>query len=533
VLGFLVFLLLYNSRKGEDIDGYAVLFDKVTAEDSALIIQQLEKDGVEYKVVNENTIKVPQEQVYKERIAIAALGIPKSSKVGFELFDKQEFGATDFDQQVKYLRAIEGELARTIEILKPIESAAVHIALPKETVFVEAQVDPTASVVIQLKPGKRISSKQIVGIKNLISASIPKLLPENVKITDANGEPLGEDDALFDGEVVKAQIKYKQDYELEYEEKIVNVLSPFIGGDDKVVAKVNIDYSFDQKEKTSEVYDPNAVARSEQSLEEKREGKGPKEIGGVPGAVSNIGPVEGLELNQGSEKYQKSTVTTNYEISKEVSSVKGSFATIKRITAAVVVDGDYKFKKDADGNPTAEVEYVKLDPAKLDQISAIVKQTIGFDQERGDEVTISNFEFKHQPPPKKPVTQDFVEEMIFYLSPIIPVIKYMFVILILLVLYKKVIVPFSQKMLEVAEEEKVEEEMAELDDEEDTLEKFRKAKEKVRDQIGISSDMDEEELRYDILLEKIREIVEERPEDVAALLESLIKEETGMDYKDL
>jgi flagellar M-ring protein FliF len=235
VLGFLVFLLLYNNTKGDNIDGYAVLFDKVSAEDAALIIQQLEKDGVSYKVVNENTIKVPEEVVYKERIAIAALGIPKSSKVGFELFDNQEFGATEFDQRIKYLRAIEGELSRTIEILKPIESAAVHIAIPKDTVFVEEKTDTTASVVVDMKPGKRLSHKQIVGIKNLISASIPNLLPENVKITDSNGEPLGEDDELFDSEMVKTQIRYTKDREIELEEKIIRVLSPFIGGDDKIV----------------------------------------------------------------------------------------------------------------------------------------------------------------------------------------------------------------------------------------------------------------------------------------------------------
>ncbi len=165
VVGFIVFLLLFRAKDSMVGSGYSILFDKTNAGDSALIIQQLEKDGVPYKVVNEGTIAVPSNMVYKQRIAIAALGIPKDSKVGFEIFDKNEFGATDFEQKIKYLRALEGELARTIAGLQPIGNASVHIAIPKETVFAQKKSPTTASIVLSINRGMNLSLKQITGIK--------------------------------------------------------------------------------------------------------------------------------------------------------------------------------------------------------------------------------------------------------------------------------------------------------------------------------------------------------------------------------
>ncbi len=256
VIGFIVFLILYTNAQNGTSDGYRVLFDNINASDSALVIEQLEKDNIPYKILNEGTIKVPKDFVYKQRIAIAALGIPKSSKVGFELFDKQDFGETDFAQKIKYLRALEGELARTIGSLTPIEDAKVHIALPKESVFVEKETKPTASVVLNINPNLRLSSKQIAGIKNLISASVSKLSIDNVKIINQNGESLGGKSDGFESDIVSAQIKYKNDYERAYENKIQKVLAPILGGIDKVVAKVSIDFDFERRDTVSEYYDP-------------------------------------------------------------------------------------------------------------------------------------------------------------------------------------------------------------------------------------------------------------------------------------
>ncbi len=532
VVAFLVFLSFYKGSSKSSYAGYGVLFDNVSPADSALIIQQLDQDKVPYKLANESTILVPTESVYKERIAVAALGIPKNSKVGFEIFDKQEFGSTDFEQRIKYLRALEGELGRTIEGLQPIMSAKVHIAIPKESVFVQRQSLPSASVVLDINPSLKLSNKQILGIKNLISASVMKLSPKNVKIVNQDGVPLGENNGTIDDELIKNQITYQKEFELEYEKKIKNVLAPIVGGHEKVVANVTIDFDFSQENSTSEVYDPNSVPRSEQSVEEKREGIEPKETGGVPGAVSNIGPVQGLQKDKVVQKYTKNSATTNYEISKKVTNTKDAFATIKRVSAAVVVDGKYVPKVDKNGEKTDELKYVALSKDEMDRIDAIVKQTVGFNKERGDKVTVSNFEFK---PDKNldgaSITQNYMNTFKSYLAPLWPIIKYIIMLLVLFIFYKKVILPFSQYMIESAEsqEDDIAEELEIEEEAEDTLEKFQKARKKVEDQLGIKDDFHEDNLRYEVLLEKLRQITNERGEEVSQVLENMVQTDSNYD----
>ncbi|NPA82711.1 MAG: flagellar basal body M-ring protein FliF [Epsilonproteobacteria bacterium] len=527
IIGLLVFLILYKNSGSKEAENYAVLFDKLDPKDAAIVIQQLETDKVPYKVVNEDTIKVPKEFVYKERISLASKGIPKNSKVGFELFDKQEFGATEFEQRIKYLRALEGELARTIESLEPIENAVVHIALPKESVFTEKSVPPTASVSLTIKPYTKLSPKQIMGIKNLVAAAVPKLTPENVKLIDQNGDPLGGEDMLK-SELIASQIKYKKEFERAYEKKIVNLLAPVVGGEDKVVAKVTIDFDFSQEDEVSEYYDPDVVPRSEQTTEEEREGFSKKEVGGVPGAISNIGPVQGIESNKPTSKYKKSVTTTNYEVSKKILNKKGAFARIKRITAAVVVDGKYRFKKDKEGKETSEIEYVPLSKQEIANITDIVKKSIGYDPKRGDEVTVSNFEFsKGGLRPKAPVTKTLVEKTASFVQPLMPFIKFAIAIVLLFLFYKRVIVPFSQKMLEETKEEEERLEKLAIEEEkeaaEDTLEQYKNMKKKIEEELGLGEQFDEEELKYEVLLEKMKQIASENPEEVANILQTLVK----------
>ena len=454
---------------------------------------------------------------------MASLGILKDGKVGFEIFDKQEFGATDAEQKVKFQRALEGELARTIESLAPIKKAIVRIAIPKETLFTERSTPPSASIVLNLKDGQSLNLKQITGIKNLVAAAVANLKPEQVKIVSEDGAPLGEEDGEYDSDQITQQIKYKRDAEQGLEEKIINVLSPIVGGSDKVVAKVTIDFDFARKDSQSETFDPNSVARSEQNVEEKRQGSKEAEVQGVPGAVSNIGPVEGLQDGKMKELYSKSSSTTNYEISKKVERVKDQFAKINRLSAAVVVDGKYENKKDENGNPTKEVVYVPLDEKQLNRIDALIRQSIGFDQNRGDEVTVSNFEFQ-RPDGQTPASKvnSFFE---LYILPFAPLLKYIFVAILLYFFYKKVIVPFMSKMLEDVKEEEPEPmpDIVELDDSEDTLEKFKAAKKKVEEQLGVGGDFNEDELRYDVMLEKMKLVAQERAEEVAVLLQDMIK----------
>ena len=529
IVTFLIFLVVYSSNKNP-ANGYEVLFNSLSSEDAAKVVAQLDKENIKYKLEANNVIKVPKSVVYKERISIAALGIPKNSGVGFELFDKQEFGSTNFDQKIKYLRSLEGELSRTINALSPIESASVSLALPKESLFVSKQVKPTASVMVQLVEGRHLSAKQIRGIKNLVGSAVPKMSAADVMLVDSDGETLGDDDEMAQmSELSVTQQKFKNREEKKRQSKIIQVVAPFVGGKNKVVAQVTIDYDFSIKNSTSESYDPENVVRSEQTSEEKREGVSPEKVGGVPGTVSNIGPVQGLKSSQTKEKYEKNTGTTNYEIGKTVSTTKSQFARIKRMTAAVVVDGRYKPKLDKDKKETGEVEYIPLDKSDLKALTSLVSRAIGIDKKRGDQVSVQNLQFQrnnsNNGADKVSKAMEFSQT---YIAPFSGLIKYIFVLILLLILYKKVILPFSSKMLEVSkEEDELDRPVLEVEDDEDEdlVQKVQDMRKKVEDQLGVGQNFNEDELKYEVILEKVKTMAEDAPEDIASLLQALLSEE--------
>ncbi|WRD93145.1 flagellar M-ring protein FliF [Helicobacter pylori] len=528
----LVFLLLYPFKEKDYAQGgYGVLFERLDSSDNALILQHLQQNQIPYKILKDDTILIPKDKVYEERITLASQGIPKTSKVGFEIFDTKDFGATDFDQNIKLIRAIEGELSRTIESLNPILKANVHIAIPKDSVFVAKEVPPSASVMLKLKPDMKLSPTQILGIKNLIAAAVPKLTTENVKIVNENGESIGEGDILENSkELALEQLRYKQNFENILENKIVNILAPIVGGKNKVVARVNAEFDFSQKKSTKETFDPNNVVRSEQNLEEKKEGAPKKQVGGVPGVVSNIGPVQGLKDNKEPEKYEKSQNTTNYEVGKTISEIKGEFGTLVRLNAAVVVDGKYKIAL-KDGANT--LEYEPLSDESLKKINALVKQAIGYNQNRGDDVAVSNFEFNPMAPmlDNATLSEKIMHKTQKILGSFTPLIKYILVFIVLFIFYKKVIVPFSERMLEVVpdEDKEVKSMFEEMDEEEDELNKLGDLRKKVEDQLGLNATFSEEEVRYEIVLEKIRGTLKERPDEIAMLFKLLIKDEISSD----
>ncbi|EJB66557.1 flagellar basal-body MS-ring/collar protein FliF [Helicobacter pylori] len=532
ITALLVFLLLYPFKEKDYAQGgYGVLFERLDSSDNALILQHLQQNQIPYKVLKDDTILVPKDKVYEERITLASQGIPKTSKVGFEIFDTKDFGATDFDQNIKLIRAIEGELSRTIESLNPILKANVHIAIPKDSVFVAKEVPPSASVMLKLKPDMKLSPTQILGIKNLIAAAVPKLTIENVKIVNENGESIGEGDILENSkELALEQLRYKQNFENILENKIVNILAPIVGGKNKVVARVNAEFDFSQKKSTKETFDPNNVVRSEQNLEEKKEGAPKKQVGGVPGVVSNIGPVQGLKDNKELEKYEKSQNTTNYEVGKTISEIKGEFGTLVRLNAAVVVDGKYKIALKDGANA---LEYEPLSDESLKKINALVKQAIGYNQNRGDDVAVSNFEFNPMAPmiDNATLSEKIMHKTQKILGSFTPLIKYILVFIVLFIFYKKVIVPFSERMLEVVpdEDKEVKSMFEEMDEEEDELNKLGDLRKKVEDQLGLNASFSEEEVRYEIILEKIRGTLKERPDEIATLFKLLIKDEISSD----
>ncbi|MDE6885717.1 MAG: flagellar M-ring protein FliF [Helicobacteraceae bacterium] len=525
VIAFLSFFIVFSINERNSSSNYAVLFEGVTPSDNALIIQHLQSNSIPYKIPKEDTILVPKEVVYEQRIALSSNGIPKNSKVGFEIFDEQSFGMTEFEQKVRLTRAIEGELGRTIESLKPISKASIHVALPEESVFVSNEVPPTASVVLEIRPNMYLSPAQIDGIKNLVSAAIPKLTKDNVSIIDQNGEALGSDDeAMASDKIINMQLKYKNNFEKILEDKIINILNPIVGGKDRVVAKVNAEFDFSQKKSMQEVFDPNNVVRSEQNHEERKEGVIEPEIGGVPGAVSNIGPVQGLDSLTNNQIHTINTTTTNYEVGKTISEIKGEFGILKRLSAAVVVDGSYDLVED---NGTQKLQYIPINADKMQNIDSLVKQAIGYSQTRGDEVSVSNFEFNAKSGSFKP--QSTMEKITQILSPLMPLLKYVLVAIIIFIFYKKIIAPFAERMLEVSDSNEQDvESLLTIDDSEEDANKLNDIRKRIEDQLGLGS-FNEDDLKYDVLLEKLRTLVSEKPEEVAKLFDTLIRDELGLE----
>ena len=537
VIAFIVLLILLMRGSGSaqsEFSGYSVLFRNIDPSVSAQVITQLEADGVNYKLADEGTILVPTKDVYKERIAVASITNIQGNngKVGFELFDNKEFGATEDEQRVKFQRAIQGELSKTIESLEPIERAVVYIAFPKESVFTERQTPPTASVVVKLKANTSLDLGQIDGIKRIVAGSVANLKVENVKIVTQDGIAIGEDTVALKNEQeaakIAAQVRYKHEFESRYENKIIDMIASFTGSKEKVTAKVTMEFDFSQTDSEREIFDPNSVIRSEQNIEEHKVGRDKPDIGGVPGAVSNIGPVQGIEDNKPAEQYDKTVANTNYEISKQIIKTKPQFATIRRITAAVAVDGRYDYVRDENGDATGTVKYFPLDEAEMNSITNLVKQAVGYDPNRGDEVTVSNIEFR----PNSiavPLTK-FEAFMESYVNPVLPAAKYVFAFIVLFVLYKKVIMPFMEKMLKdlTPDDDSLLQDSMNVDDEaEDTLERFKAARKRAEDELGISQDFNEEDLKYDVLLEKMKAIVSEKSEEVANLLQGMVKNDSA------
>lgn len=537
VIAFIVLLILLMRGSGStqnEFAGYSVLFRNIDPSVSAQVITQLEADGVNYKLADEGTILVPTKDVYKERIAVASITNIQGNngKVGFELFDNKEFGATEDEQRVKFQRAIQGELSKTIESLEPIERAVVYIAFPKESVFTERQTPPTASVVVKLKANTSLDLGQIDGIKRIVAGSVANLKVENVKIVTQDGIAIGEDTIALQNEQeaakIAAQVRYKHEFESRYENKIIDMIASFTGSKEKVTAKVTMEFDFSQTDSEREIFDPNSVIRSEQNIEEHKVGRDKPDIGGVPGAVSNIGPVQGIEDNKPAEQYDKTVANTNYEISKQIIKTKPQFATIRRITAAVAVDGRYDYVRDENGDATGTVKYFPLDEAEMNSITNLVKQAVGYDPNRGDEVTVSNIEFR----PNSiavPLTK-FEAFMESYVNPVLPAAKYIFAFIVLFVLYKKVIMPFMEKMLKdlTPDDDSLLQDSMNVDDEaEDTLERFKAARKRAEDELGISQDFNEEDLKYDVLLEKMKAIVSEKSEEVANLLQGMVKNDSA------
>ncbi len=391
---------------------YGVLYTNLSDRDGGAIITSLQQMNIPYKfAAGGGALMVPASKVPEARLKLAQQGLPKGGTVGFELMDNQKFGTSQFAEQINYQRALEGELARSINAISAVESSRIHLALPKPTLFVRDQKKPSASVVLSLHRGRSIDEGQVSAIVHLVSSSVPELSPKDVTVVDQSGNLLSGPTASGNRGLDGSQLKYVQEIEQGTIRRIEAILQPILGPGN-AQAQVTADIDFSTVEKTDETYRPNqdgsAAVRSQQSSESGQ--LGTAAVGGVPGALSNQPPLNAtaplitstprpgqktptpVAMNEPPQRTQVSNgrrdATTNYEVDRSIRHTQQGAGGIRRMSVAVVVN----YRKAGAGGG-AEAKPQALSAAELEQVNNLVKEAMGFSRERGDSLSVANSPF--------------------------------------------------------------------------------------------------------------------------------------------
>ncbi|MBL8225767.1 MAG: flagellar M-ring protein FliF [Chromatiales bacterium] len=400
--------------------GYTPLFTSLTAKESGEVINTLTAAGIPYRLDN-NTggVLVPGEQVYQARLKLAEQGLPKSAGFGLEIIEGEAgLGTSQFIEGARYHHAMETELGRTIASLQPVQSARVHLAVPKSTVFLGKKQPPTASVLLQLYPGRSLEQNQVSAIVHLVASSIPELEATRVTVVDQRGRLLNSPDDAGDMALSARQLDYLRRIEDGYVERIEGLLAPMLGPG-RVRATVTADVDFAEREETQESFDPATTAvRSEQVAEDRRVGDGL--AGGIPGALSNQPPPTVVQpAPQGGAAAAAAVAaapadaaaatgadaatvaagpvnesirrTRNFEVDRTLTHTRQAVGSIRRLSVAVLVDE--KRTAAADGTVTS----ARLSPEDLTELTRLVKDAVGFNEARGDSVSLSNVAFYQEP----------------------------------------------------------------------------------------------------------------------------------------
>lgn len=388
---------------------YRTLYSNVSDQDGGAIVTQLTQLNIPYRFAdNGGAIEVPADKVHELRLRLAQQGLPKGGAVGFELLDQEKFGISQFSEQINYQRALEGELARTIETLGPVKTARVHLAMPKPSLFVREQKNPSASVTVTLEPGRALDEGQISAVTHLVSSAVAGLPTGNVTVVDQSGHLLTQSNTSS-RDLNDAQLKYANDVEGRIQRRIEAILGPIVGSGN-IHAQVTAQINFDNKEQTEEQYSPNgdaaqAVMRSRQlNTTEQFGGQNP---GGVPGALSNqpapanSAPISTPPANQqnGQQNNQQQQTTstaanagprnssrnetTNYEVDRTIRHTKMNVGDVQRLSVAVVVN----YKTLPDGKP------LPLTTDQMKQIEDLTREAMGFTEKRGDSLNVVNSPF--------------------------------------------------------------------------------------------------------------------------------------------
>lgn len=376
---------------------YVNLLSGLEGRDAARAVEVLSSEGVQHRLdPASGALQVPSTSLHEARLLLATEGVPRESGTGFELLDESTGITTSrMMENARYHRALEGELARSISSLSSVEHARVHLALPRQSVFLREQSQPSASVVLRVHPGRRLDDAQVAGMVHLIASSVPELVAERVSVVDQRGHLLSDRPDGSSAGLSDRHLEYQDRVEKGYVQRIMDILVPVLGAD-AVRAQVVADVDFTRVERTEESWDPDRrVLRSEQVQEDENTAPGPQ---GVPGALSNQPPQDGEAVigDQLAEGGAEAAVnlrtslraTRNFEIDRTVSHVQQAPASVRRLSVAVVVD--HEQVTGADG----VTERVPLDDQKMAHINALVRDAVGFDAERGDSVNVINTSFR-------------------------------------------------------------------------------------------------------------------------------------------
>jgi flagellar M-ring protein FliF len=384
LLSVAIFALIITQARVAD---YRLLYANLASTDASSVIDWLKNQKIPYRLEDGGqAIHIPADKVYEARLNLAGAGLPQGGGVGFEIFDKQSFGMTDFTQKINYQRALQGELSRTISTLAPVEGARVMLALPAKRLFKDQQKEATASVILKLAPGRQLNDSQVQGIIHLVAGSIEGLAAENINVIDANGNVLskktvGESSGLMS----PGMLDFQQAIERRLEERAQSLLDQALGPNNSQ-ARVTAELDFSQVEKLEEIYDPKGtVPRSEQVSEEKSGAEG---VGGIPGAETNLGDASSVMMT--AVPSSSTTETINYEVSKVVNKVVSPVGTIKKLSVAVLVTDRYVPAQE-EGQEGTSIPRTEED---LNSIRNMITSALGLDKTRGDKIEVVSMPFE-------------------------------------------------------------------------------------------------------------------------------------------
>lgn len=372
---------------------YKPLFTNLTSEDAGEIVKKLKDAKTPYQITADGKgVLVPSDKVYELRLTLASEGLPQGGGVGFEIFDRKNFGMTEFVQKLNYQRALQGELSRTIAQLTGVEQARVHLVIPEKSLFKDNERPATASIVLKMKSSRALQDSEVQGVVHLVAASIEGMDPEHVTVLDSRGKMLskgGNNDPT--SRMSTAMQETQRSYERNAEERIQSLLDRIVGGG-KSVARVTATFDFKQVERVEEKFDPESIAvRSEQRTEEK--GSSTTSGAGVPGVQTNLGrttPGAGATSGGGS----KNDETLNYEVSRSTAKIIEPVGALSKLSVAVLVDGKYEEPAAVKDGQVAKAKYTPRSPDELQKIETLVKSAIGFNLERGDQLSVQNVPFQ-------------------------------------------------------------------------------------------------------------------------------------------